>query len=29
MQAFRLRGTPVRVIFKAGRNPFAAGRRGR
>jgi GTP-binding protein len=29
MQAFRLRGTPVRVIFKTGRNPFAAGRRGR
>jgi GTP-binding protein len=29
MQAFRLRGTPVRVIFKTGRNPFAAGGRGR
>ncbi|UCH49115.1 MAG: ribosome biogenesis GTPase Der [Betaproteobacteria bacterium] len=29
MQAFRLRGTPVRVIFKSGRNPFTEGGRGR
>ena len=29
MQAFRLRGTPVRVVFKGGKNPFAAGRRRR
>ncbi len=29
MEAFQLRGTPVRVIFKKGRNPYAADRRGR
>ncbi len=29
MQAFRLRGTPVKVVFKTGRNPFADGARTR
>ncbi len=29
MQAFRLRGTPVKVVFKTGRNPFADGARRR
>jgi GTP-binding protein len=29
MEAFRLRGTPVRVIFKQGTNPYADRRPGR
>ncbi len=29
MQAFRLRGTPVKVVFKTGRNPFVDGARRR
>lgn len=29
MQAFRLRGTPVRVVFKTGKNPYADGARRR
>ncbi|HEX4985125.1 MAG TPA: ribosome biogenesis GTPase Der [Burkholderiales bacterium] len=28
MTAFQLRGTPVKVVFKQGHNPFAGGRRG-
>lgn len=29
MQAFQLRGTPVRVVFKQGTNPYADRKRGR
>ena len=29
MEAFRLRGTPVRVVFKKGKNPYAERSRGR
>jgi GTP-binding protein len=29
MEAFRLRGTPIRVIFKKGRNPYAERAGGR
>jgi len=29
MEAFGLRGTPIRVIFKKGKNPYAARARGR
>jgi GTP-binding protein len=29
MEAFRLRGTPIRVIFKQGKNPYADRARGR
>ena len=29
MEAFRLRGTPIRVVFKKGKNPYAERHRGR
>jgi GTP-binding protein len=29
MEAFRLRGTPIRVVFKQGKNPYAERARGR